>query len=138
MQTAKCTPKKLTLDIGFDALVWQHTSAVDVDLITDCDIVSENSHIFQSGPSTNSGVPADNGAFDPGVILDSAVFKKHASLQSHTIANDAARTNDHVGPNATILSNFRGLVAHDVPAIDVGFRGRNKALWAALVQRRQI
>lgn len=49
---------KLTLNIGFDALVRQNTSTVDVDFVTNGDILAEDCDVFQSCPSTNRGTPA--------------------------------------------------------------------------------
>lgn len=109
------------LDIGLDALVRQHTSAINIDLVTYRDIVSEDSDVLQSSPSTDTGAPANDSALDPGMVLDLAVFEKDASLQSHTITDDTARADDHVGADAAVLADLRCLMDHDVSAVNVPF-----------------
>lgn len=58
------------VDVDFDALVRQNASSIDIDLVADGDIVSQYTDVLQSCPFANGGVPADNSALDPGVVLD--------------------------------------------------------------------
>lgn len=50
-------------------------STVDVDLIADCHIVTENANVLKTSPATDDAVPADDCALDPGVLLDLGVGK---------------------------------------------------------------
>ena len=50
-------------------------STVDVDLIADCHIVTENANVLKTSPATDDTVPADDCALDPGVLLDLGVGK---------------------------------------------------------------
>jgi hypothetical protein len=44
---------------------------IDIDFIGDCDIITQNTDVLQSCPSTNCAVPAYDGALDPGMVFDS-------------------------------------------------------------------
>ena len=44
----------LTLNIGFDALVRQDASAVDVNLVAYRDIITKDSDVFKASPATDS------------------------------------------------------------------------------------
>lgn len=61
---------RLTINVLLDALVWQHTCAIAVDLIANADIVTKNSHVLETCPATNAGVPSNDCALDPCVLLD--------------------------------------------------------------------
>lgn len=58
------------IDVGLDTLVRQDSTAVDVDLVSDGDIVTEDADVLETGPSADGAVPADDGALDPCVVLD--------------------------------------------------------------------
>ena len=45
-------------------------STVDVNLVTNSDIVSKNTDVLKTSPATDNAVPADDCALDPGVFLD--------------------------------------------------------------------
>lgn len=58
------------VNVGLDRLVGEDAATVDVDLVTNSDIVAENSDILQASPAADGAVPADDGGLDPGVVLD--------------------------------------------------------------------
>ena len=66
----KANMQILTVNVLLDALVRQHAGTVAVDLITDANVVSEDSHVLEAGPAADGRVPANNRALDPGVLLD--------------------------------------------------------------------
>lgn len=46
------------LDISFDALVRQDTSTIHVNLVTDGNIVTKDSDVFETSPATDGRSPA--------------------------------------------------------------------------------
>jgi hypothetical protein len=129
---------ELTVDVLLDGLVGQDGTAVDVDFITNGDIVTQNSDILETSPLANGAVPANDGRLDPGVVLDAAVLQQHTALETDTIANDDVGANCDVGTNAAVLANFCGLVDHNVAAVDVRLVGRDKELGILALQRREV
>ncbi len=107
------------VDIDFDALVGQDASSVHVDLVTDCNIVAEHADVLQARPFADGGVPANDGALDPGVILDLGICKQDTSLQTDTIPNNDAWTNGDIGPDSAVLPNLRAGVNQNVATVDV-------------------
>lgn len=58
------------VNVGLDRLVGQDAATVDVDLVANGDIVTENSHVLETGPAADGAVPANNRRLDPCVVLD--------------------------------------------------------------------
>lgn len=109
----------LTVDVLLDRLVGQNGTTVDINFVTDGDIVTEHRDILQPSPLANRAVPADNGGLDPGVILDLASSKQDTALQSDAVANDDVGPNSDVRAYTTVLTDLSGGVDHDVAAIDI-------------------
>lgn len=105
------------VDVGLDALVGENASTIDVDLVADGHIVTQHSNVFEACPFTDSAVPADNSALDPGVVFDFGAGQNGAPLETNTVTNHAVLANNHVGADTAVLSNFGSLVDHDVAAI---------------------
>ena len=135
--TAK-TSRKLTVDVLLDGLVGQDRATVDVDLIANRHIITKNSYVLETRPLADSAVPAHDSGLDPGVVLDAAVLQQHAALETDTIANDNVGSNCDVGADAAVLANLRGLVDHDITAVDVRLVRRDEELGILALQRRQV
>lgn len=58
-----------TVDILFDGFVRQDRTTIDIDFISNRDIITQNRDILQTGPSSNGTVPANDRRLDPGVIF---------------------------------------------------------------------
>lgn len=116
----------------------QNAAAVDVNLVANGNIVTENSDVLQASPLSDGAVPANNGALHPGVVLDLGSRQEGTPLQADTITNDTVGADDHVGTDAAVLTDLGTGVDHDVAAIDVAFRGRDEQLGALLGQRREV
>ena len=112
----------------------QDGTTVDVDFITNRDIITEDSYVLQTCPLADSAVPADDGRLDPGVVLDTAVLEQHTTLKTYTIANDNIRSNCNIRSNAAVLPNLRRLVDHDVATVDVWLIDRSKELGVLALQ----
>ena len=135
--TAK-TSRKLTVDVLLDGLVGQDRATVDVDLIANRHIITKNSYVLETRPLADSAVPAHDSGLDPGVVLDAAVLQQHAALETDTVANDNVGSNRDVGADAAVLANLRGLVDHDITAVDVRLVRRDEELGVLALQRRQV
>lgn len=72
------------------------------------------------------------------MVFDLRVLQQHASLESDTVADDAAGADDHVGADAAALADLRGRVDHDVAAKDVGFVVGDEGLGLVLGQGGQV
>ena len=57
--------------------MWQDLGTVDVDFVFHFDVVTQDGNTFSSSPLSNSGVPTNNGRFDPGVVFDLGVGQQH-------------------------------------------------------------
>jgi hypothetical protein len=57
-------------DIGLDFFVGQNHTTVAVNLITNMDIFSEDSHILYSSPLADGGMPPDNTAGNASMLLN--------------------------------------------------------------------
>jgi hypothetical protein len=130
--------EKLTIDVLLDGLVREDGTAVDVDFIANGDVIAENSYVLETRPLTDGAVPANNGRLDPGVVLDAAVLQQNAALETDTIANDNVGANCDVGTNAAVLANLRGLIDHNVTAVDVWLVGGDQELGVLALQRREV
>lgn len=126
------------IDVGLDALVGQDAATVNVDLVANGDIVTQDSDVLETGPLADAAVPADNGALDPGVVLDLGTGQQGASLQTNTVTNDNVLSDDDVGANAAVLANLGAGVDENVAAVDEGLRVGGQKLGGLLGQRGQI
>lgn len=126
------------VNVGLDRLVGQDAATVDVDLVANGNIVTENSHVLETGPAADGAVPANNRRLDPCVVLDLGRGQKDASLQTNAIADDDVRTNGDIGTYSAVLSDLGGGVNQDVASVDVRFRGRSELLASLLGERRQV
>jgi len=118
--------------------VRQNGTAVDVDLVTNGDVVTENSYVLKAGPLADSAVPANDCRLDPRVVLDAAVLQQYTALKTDTISNDNIGTNCDIGANAAVLADLCSLVDHDVAAVDVRLVGRDEELGVLALQRREV
>lgn len=110
----------------------QDAAAVDVNLVANGHVVTENSHILETGPATDGAVPANNRRLDPSVVLDLGALEQDASLQADAVTDDDIRANGDIRAYSAVLSNLGRGVNHDVAAVDVGL-GRRGQLLAALL-----
>lgn len=94
------------VDVSLDGLVGENTATVDVDLVANSDIVTENCYVLQAGPSANSAVPANDGGLDPSMVLDLGATEQHTSLQTNTISNNDIRSNCNIGTDSAVLANL--------------------------------
>lgn len=126
------------VNIGLDGLVGQNAAAVDVNLISDCDIVTENGHILQSRPSTYSAVPANNGRLDPGMVLDLGGTQQDAALQADAITNNNIGANGDIGSYPAVLANLGRGVDKNVAAMNIRLGGGCEIFAALLGERRKV
>lgn len=113
-------------------------AAVDVDLITNSHVITQDRDVLETSPAANRAVPADDAGLDPGVVLDLAVGEQDASLETDAIADDNVGTDSHVRTNAAVLANLRGGVDEDVSAVDIGLAGGGEQLGALLGERGEV
>ena len=116
----------------------QNRATVDIHLVGDGHVVSENSDVLQTCPAANGAVPANNGGLDPSVVLDLAVLHHDAALETDTIANDDVGTNNNIGTNTAVLADLGGGVNHDISTVHVGLCVGGKHLGLALGQGSQV
>lgn len=116
----------------------EDAATVDVDLITNCDIVAENCHVLEASPSANGAVPADDGGLHPGVVLDLGATEQHTSLQADTVTDNDIRTDRDIGSDPAVLANLGRGVDHDISAVNVGLSGRSELLAALLCEGREV
>jgi len=105
-------------DARGNALVRQDRRAVDVQLVFDRDVVSQDRDVLQTRlrnqyrpytvicgasppthPSADVAVPPNDRVGHPRVVPDSRVGQDHGSLQTDTGADLGSRANDDVGAN---------------------------------------
>lgn len=129
---------RLTVDVLLDTLVREDRAAVDVDLITNSHVVTQDGDVLKASPAADGAVPADDAGLDPGVVLDLAVSEQDASLETDAIANDDVGSDSHVGTNTAVLANLRGGVDEDVSAVDIGLAGGGEQLGALLGERGEV
>merc|ERR1712054_225469 len=127
-----------SIDVLLDALVWQHTGAIAVDLITNCHVVTQHGHVLQPCPPAYRAVPADDRALDPRVLLHLRALQQHTPLQPHTVANDHVRSDRDIRANLAVLANGRRGVDHDVAAVNIGLRGRGQEVALLLRQAGEV
>lgn len=116
----------------------QDAATVDIDLITNSDVVTEDRHVFQTGPFSNTAVPANDCALNPGMVLDLGSRKNNAALQANTVADDHVGSNGHVGSYSAVLANLGSGIDHDVATVDVGLGGWDQELGSLASQGGQV
>jgi hypothetical protein len=92
--------------------VGQDGSTVDVKLILDGDIVTQNGNVLHPGPSTDGRIPTDNGAHDPGVITDGSVGHDDTSLEPDTRSDLGTGSDNNVGSDQSGGVDLGRLEAH--------------------------
>lgn len=126
------------VNVGLDRLVREDAATVDVDLVANCHIVTQDCHVLETSPSADSAVPANNGGLDPGVILDLGSAEQHTSLQTDTVTNNNIGANSDVGSDSAVLANLGRGVNHDVATVDEGLGGRSELLATPLGERGEV
>jgi len=129
---------KLTVNVLLNRLVRQNRTTINVNLITNRNIITKHSHVLETRPLAHGAVPADNRALDPSVVLDAAVLEQHTALETHTVADDNIGANGDVGTDAAVLSYLGRLVDEHVAAVDVGFRSGGQQLGVLARERREV
>lgn len=76
----------------------QDAAAVDVDLITDRNVVTQDSHVLKARPLADGAVPTHDGLLNPSMVLDLGSLQKDALLQADAVPDH------HVGPNSDMWS----------------------------------
>ena len=84
----------------------EDAATVDVNFVTNGDIVSENCHVLETSPASDGAVPANNGALDPGMVLDLGSAEQDAALKTDAIADHYVRSDGDVGADAAALANL--------------------------------
>jgi hypothetical protein len=118
--------------------VWQNTTTVDVDLVANGDIVTENRDVLQASPLADRRVPADDGALDPGVVLDLATTENDTSLDPHAVADHDVGADGDVWTDAAVLADPGRGVHQDVAAVHERLAVRRKLLAALLRKAGQV
>lgn len=111
----------LTINVLLDALMWQDSTTIDINLVTNCDIITQHCNVLQTRPSTDNRVPADDSALDISVLLDLRVLEQHTSLKSDTIANNDIRSDCDIGTDPAVFTNLSSGMDHDVPTVEERF-----------------
>lgn len=94
------------VNIGLDALVRQDAASVDVDFVTNSDVVSKDSYVLETCPSANGAVPANDRRLDPGMVLDLGSAQEHAALEADTITHNNIGTDSDIRANSAVLSDL--------------------------------
>ena len=123
--------------VGLDGLVRQDAAAVDVDLVTDCDIVAEDGHVLEARPFADDAVPAHNGLLNPSMVLDLGPLQEDALLQADTVPNDHVRPDSDMRPYLAVVADLGRGVDHYV-AVNVRLGVRGEELGLPLLQRPQV
>lgn len=113
----------------------QDAATVDVDLVANRNIITQDGNVLQARPPANCAVPADDGALDPGVVLDLGVTQEYAALKPDTIADHDVGANGNVGPDTAVCANLCGWVYQDIAAVDKGLRCWGEKLAVPLGER---
>ena len=126
------------VDVGLDSLVGQNAAAVDVDLVSDGDVVAEDSDVLETRPAADGAVPANDGALNPGVVLDLGSGQEDAALEADAVAHDDVGSDGDVGSYPAVLADLGRGVDQDVAAVDERNGGRGQLLGALLGERREV
>jgi len=129
---------ELTVNVLLDRLVRQNRTTINVNLITNRNVITKHSHVLKTRPLAHGAVPADNRRLDPSVVLDAAVLEQHTALETHTVADDNIGADGHVRTDAAVLSYLGRLVDEHVAAVDVGFRSGGQQLRVLARERREV
>ena len=90
----------------------QDGSTVDVKLILDGHIVTQNGNVLNPGPSTDGRVPTDDGAHDPGVVTNGSVGHDDTSLEPDTRSDFGTGSDNDVGSDQSGGIDLGRLDAH--------------------------
>lgn len=126
------------IDVSLDRLVGEDAATVDVNLVANGNVVTENSYVLKTGPLADRAVPADNRALDPGMVLDFGSSEEDAALEPYAIANNDTGTNGDIRTDTAVFANLRGGVNQDVATVDVRLRGRCEKLGVPLGEGGEI
>lgn len=126
------------IDVDLDALVRQDAPSVDVDLVADGDVVAEHADVLQASPLAHGGVPADDGALHPRMVLDLGTGEDDTALQTHAVTDDGIGADGDIGTDSAVLADLGRGVDQDVAAMDVRKRGGGQELGALLGEGRQV
>lgn len=116
----------------------QDAASINIDFVANGNIVTENSHVLETGPAADGAVPANDRRLDPCVVLDLGRGQKDASLQTNTVTNDDVGANGDIGTYSAVLSDLGGGVNQDVASVNVRFGGGSKLLASLLGERGQV
>lgn len=115
----------------------QNAASVDVDLITNCNVVTEDSHVLEARPLADGAVPSNNGLPDQGMVLDLGPLQDDTVLQPDTVANDNVRSNGDMGSDLAVVANLSRRVNQDV-SVDIRLGGRGEQLGLLPLQRLEV
>lgn len=130
--------KKHTVNVLLDALVGENRSSIDINFITDGDVVTKNRHVLETSPPTDGAVPANDAGLYPGMVFNLAVLEQDTALKSDTVANDDIWANSDIWADAAVIANFCGGVHHDIATIDIGFGGRSEEFGFVFGERAEV
>lgn len=116
----------------------QDRTTVDVNLVLDRDVLTQDRRAFETGPAAHNRVPAHNARVDPGVVLDLSAFQNDAALETHTVADHDVRTDNNIRTNMTALADLGRRMDHDVAAVDILEVGVSQLLGVLLGEMAQI
>lgn len=94
------------VNVSLDRLVGQYAAAVDINLVANGDIVTQDGHVLQAGPLSDAAVPAHDGALDPSVVLDLGPRQDHATLQANTVADDYVGADSDIWSYSAVLADL--------------------------------
>ncbi|KFY11986.1 hypothetical protein V492_04157 [Pseudogymnoascus sp. VKM F-4246] len=127
-----------SIDVSLDSLVRQDRAAIDVDLIGDRDVVSQDRDVLKTRPLAYAGVPSNDSGLDPGVVLDLAALEDDAALEADAVADDDVGADGDVGADAAVAADLGGGVDQHVAAVHVGRAGGREKLGVLLAKGGEV
>lgn len=94
------------IDISLNGLVGEDATSVNVDLVGNGDIVTENRDVLETCPLSDAGVPTNDGGLDPGVVFNLAALENNAALQTDTVSNNDIWPNSDVWSDAAVAPDL--------------------------------
>ena len=85
-------------------------AAVDVDLVLDDDVLSEDADVLHAHPLAHVAVPADDAGLEPRVRLDARPLQHGAALDADAVLHHHVGAERHVGADATVGPDLHGRV----------------------------